>query len=99
MNRGEKRAMRVLLQNTVTSLYFCDGQERWTPRFREAHDFGLIQTALDAAQRESLSDVQAVLVTDREGALEFMPLQIQALIQPGPLPVRQNGPWEPGRRD
>jgi len=77
----EARTTRVLLQNTVTSLYFGAGQEGWTPRFGQAQDFKEIQSALETVGREKLADVQVVLVIERDGALEFMPMQIQALVK------------------
>jgi hypothetical protein len=75
--------MMIVLQNNVTSLYFCQRHDPWTPRFREAHDFGRIQGAIEFAQQEQISDVQVVVVIEKEGGLEFVPVQIQALVQSG----------------
>jgi hypothetical protein len=96
MNRHEDEGTKVLLQNMVTSLYFCQGQEAWTPRYRQAYNFGIIQAALETAQQENLSDVQVVLVINREGSLEFLPLQIQALIQAAPREARRGERWGSG---
>ena len=77
----EARTTRVLLQNTITSLYYGAGPESWTPRFGQAQDFKQIQSALETVGREKLTDVQVVLVIERESGLEFMPLQVQALVE------------------
>jgi hypothetical protein len=81
--------MRIVLQNNVTSLYFCHGHDTWTPRFREAHDFCRIDAAIEFAQQEQMSEVQVVMVIDKEGALEFVPVQIQPPVQSESSPLRR----------
>jgi hypothetical protein len=84
--------MRIVLQNNVTSLYFCQRHDPWTPRFREAQDFGRIQAAIEFAQQEQILDVQVVVVLEKEGGLEFVPVQIQP-------PVLSAGSASLGERD
>ncbi len=70
--------MRVILQNNSSSLYFCPGGQ-WTPRFKEAFDFRALETAIEFSRRENLTDVQAVVIQERTGCVEFMPYSIQRL--------------------
>ena len=71
--------MRVILQDNSSSLYFCRSNE-WTPRFKEAFDFRDLQTAIEFSRRENLTDVQALIIQEGAGHVEFMPYSIQRLI-------------------
>ncbi len=71
--------MRVILQNNSSSLYFCRG-DQWTPRFKEALDFHALENAIEFSRRENLTDVQALIIEERGGHVEFMPYSIQRLI-------------------
>ena len=71
--------MRVILQDNSTSLYFCGG-DQWTPRFKEAFDFRALETAIEFSRRQNLTDVQAVIIEDRAGRVEFTPYSIQRLM-------------------
>ena len=71
--------MRVILQDNSSSLYFCRSNE-WTPRFKEAFDFHDLQAAVEFSRRENLTDVQALIIEERGGHVEFMPYSIQRLI-------------------
>ena len=77
--------MRVILQNNSSSLYFCTGGQ-WTPRFKDAFDFRALQTAVEFSRRENLTDVQAVIIQERAGGVEFMPYSIQRLMNLMNLP-------------
>jgi hypothetical protein len=72
--------MRVILQNNSSSLYFGRGGQ-WTPGFKEAFDFRVLETAIEFSRRENLTDVQAVIIRERaDGGVEFMPYSIQRLM-------------------
>jgi len=77
---GPEVHMRVILQSNSSSLYFCRG-DYWTPRFKEAFDFGVLETAIEFSRHENLTDVQAVIIQERaDGGVEFMPYSIQRLM-------------------
>ena len=71
-------AMRVLLQNTDSSLYLS--KMGWVSSFKEALDFHKLQEAVDYSRKHNLSDVQVIIVMERaEGGVQFVPVQIHAL--------------------
>ena len=72
--------MRIVLQNNASSLYFRMGAETWTPSYKEAHDFGRVQSAVECAQKEKLTEVQIVIIVQSTAGLEFTPVQIQPLV-------------------
>jgi len=51
--------------------------DQWTPRFREALDFGDLQHAIEFSRQQNLNDVQAILIKERTGGVEFMPYSLQ----------------------
>ena len=73
--------MRIVLQNNASSLYFRLGPETWTPSCKEAHDFTRVQSAVERAQKEKLTEVQIVIIVEGRSGLEFTPVQIRPLVQ------------------
>jgi len=53
----------------------------WTPSFKEAQDFGGLQPAIEFACHHELFDAQIVIVMERETGVQFIPYQIQAMVQ------------------
>ena len=73
--------MRVILQRSSSTLYFCRG-DMWTPHFKQAHDFGTLEKAVEFTVHQHLEDVQAVLIKERTtGGVDFMPYSIQRLLR------------------
>src|SRR5713226_1036015 len=72
--------MRVVLQNISSSMYLGKGWGTWTPSFKDAQDFGGLQTAIEFARHHELFDAQIVIVMERETGVHFIPYQIQAMV-------------------
>ncbi len=72
--------MRVVLQNTASSLYVS--KLGWASSFKEAQDFKRLDEAVEYSRHNRLCDVQVVIAIERKpGGVEFIPFQIQTLIQ------------------
>ena len=72
--------MRVVLQNTASSLYVS--KIGWASSYKEACNFERLDEAIEYSRHNHLSDVQVVIAIERkQGGVEFIPFQIQALIQ------------------
>ncbi len=72
-NQYAAHAMRVLLRNTQTGLFYA-GQEKWTEKDTDALDFHETDAAMDAAWETKLQGVEVLMRFD-EPFLEI-PLQI-----------------------
>jgi len=55
--------MRTLVRKVSTGLYF-QGPDRWTNNPTEAHNFKLIDRALDFIQRWNLEDIELAFAFD-----------------------------------
>ena len=73
--------MRIVLQNILSSMYLGKGWGTWTPSFKEAQDFGNLQGAINFARDQELFDAQVIVVMERETGVQFIPYQIQTLVQ------------------
>lgn len=62
MKRDEKK-MRTLLRQSSTGLYF-QGPDRWTADPAEAHNFKMIDWALDFVRRWHLHDLELAFAFD-----------------------------------
>ena len=71
--------MRLLVQSNSTSLYFCRGNQ-WTPLFKEAYDFGSLANLKEFSKQSDTVDLQAVIVLERSGTIDFMPFPLQRLL-------------------
>jgi hypothetical protein len=72
--------MRIVLQDVESSLYFS--KLGWTSSFKEARDFGRIQQAIEYSCEHDLFNVQVIIVMQPEqGGLQFIPFQIQSIVQ------------------
>lgn len=77
---------RVLLQNNVSAYYFCRG-DYWTPRFKDARDFGSIEHAEEFSRSQNLMDVQIVVIEDRSDSADFL-----APVNQEPAPEAESRP-------
>lgn len=71
--------MRVVLQNNSTSLYFGFGHQ-WTPRFKDAQDFGSLENVLEFYSKEEMTDVQVVIILERSQGVQFCPFPPERLL-------------------
>ena len=71
--------MRVVLQNNSTSLYLDNGSQ-WMPGFRDAHDFQSLQNLFEFSRKETLQDVQVVIIVEKSQSIQFFPFPIQRLL-------------------
>jgi hypothetical protein len=71
--------MRVVLQNNSTSLYLGNGSQ-WTPGFRDAHDFQSLENLVEFSRKETLEDVQVVIIVEKSQSIQFFPFPIQRLL-------------------
>src|SRR6266436_3468796 len=62
--------MRLVLQSNSTSLYYCWG-DQWTPRFKEAHDFGSFNNVVEFLRESKLEGVELVLIHESIGRINF----------------------------
>ncbi len=72
-------------------MYLGKGWGTWTPSFKEAQDFGGLQAAIEFARQYEMFDAQIVIVMEREAGVQFIPYQIQAMVQ-------ETNPSEANRR-
>ena len=77
--------MRIVLQSNSTSLYFCD-YDQWTPRFKQAHDFGSLGNLIEFSRKEKITDVQVVIILEKAEGIEFLPFPIDRLLGNAPAP-------------
>jgi hypothetical protein len=70
--------MRTLLRNTATGLYF-QGPDRWTSNPTEAHDFKMIDRALDFIETWRLRDMELAFGFKNARAVTGVPLEKIAL--------------------
>ena len=71
--------MRLVLQSNSTSLYYCWG-DQWTPRFKEAHNFGSFNNVVEFLRESKLQDVELVLIHESIGRINFVPYPLQRLL-------------------
>ena len=70
--------MRLVLQSNSTSLYYCWG-DQWTPRFKEAQDFGSFNNVVEFLRESKLEGVELVLIHESIGRINFVPYPLQRL--------------------
>ncbi len=66
--------MRTLLRKTSTGLYF-QGPDQWTTDPAEAHNFKLIDRALQFVERWSLKDMELAFAFDDVEDVTHVPLE------------------------
>ena len=71
--------MRLVLQSNSTSLYYCWG-DQWTPRFKEAHNFGSFNSVIEFLRDNKMQDVELVLIYESIGRINFVPYPLQRLL-------------------
>ena len=75
--------MRLVLQSNSTSLYYCWG-DQWTPRFKEARNFGSFNDVAEMLRTSKLEGVELVLIDESIGRISFMPYPVQRLMDGRP---------------
>ena len=70
--------MRTLLRNRATGLYF-QGPDRWTTNAAEAHDFKMIDRALNFIETWRLRDMELAFGFKNSRAVTEVPLERIAL--------------------
>ena len=75
--------MRLVLQSNSTSLYYCWG-DRWTPRFKEAHNFCSFENVIEFLRTSKLEEVELLLIDEGIGQINFMPYPLQRLMGAAP---------------
>jgi len=75
--------MRLVLQSTTTSLYLCKDYQ-WTPRFKEAHDFGSVQKVIEFFRGSQPTDLQLIIILERNGRIHFVPFPLERLLNSPP---------------
>ena len=75
--------MRLVLQSNSTSLYYCWG-DQWTPRFKEARNFGSFNDVAEMLRTSKLEGVELVLIDESIGRISFMPYPVQRLMHARP---------------
>ncbi len=65
--------MRTLLRQAATGLYF-EGPDKWTPNASAAHNFKMIDRALDFVSRFKLHDLELVFAFDDAEEVTTVPL-------------------------
>jgi len=81
--------MRLVLQSNSTSLYYCWG-DQWTPRFKEAHNFGSFNNVIEFLRASKLEGVELVLIHESIGRINFMPYPLQRLFEAEDSSLRSN---------
>jgi len=71
--KRDKRKMRTLLRQTVTGLYF-EAPDKWTRAPSRAHNFKMIDRALDFVSRFELPDLELVFAFDDLDEVTTVPL-------------------------
>ena len=71
--------MRLVLQSNSTSLYYCWG-DQWTPRFKEAHNFGSFENVIEFLRETKLQEVELVLIHESIGRINFVPYPLHRLL-------------------
>jgi len=66
--------MRTLLRNTATGLYF-EGPDRWTSNPAHAHDFKLIDRALNFIETWRLRDMELAFAFKNSRPVTGVPLE------------------------
>ena len=72
VNRDEKK-MRTLLRKVSTGLYF-EGPDRWTSSPARAHNFKMIDRAIEFVERWKLKDMEIAFAFDDFGQVTRVPL-------------------------
>lgn len=72
VTRDEKK-MRTLLRQATTGLYF-EGPDKWTPHASEAHNFKMIDRALEFVSRFKLRDLELVFAFDDLDEVTTVPI-------------------------
>ena len=67
--------MKTLLRHAQTGQYF-HSLDSWTPDRGEAHDFGLIPTAVKFAKKLRVPGLELILDLDQEQELRNTPFEI-----------------------
>ncbi len=70
--------MRTLLRQVSTGLYF-QGPDKWTNDPAEAHNFKMIDRALDFIHKFSLNDVEVAFAFKDTSQVQSVPLEKIAL--------------------
>jgi hypothetical protein len=70
--------MRTLLRNTATGLYF-EGPDRWTSNPAQAHDFKMIDRALNFIETWRLRDMELAFAFKNARPVTGVPLAKIAL--------------------
>ncbi len=65
--------MRTLLRNTATGLYF-EGPDRWTSNPAQAHDFRMIDRALNFIETWRLRDMELAFAFKNSRPVTGVPL-------------------------
>ena len=71
--RRDERHMRTLLRRVSTGLYF-QGPDRWTRNPTEAHNFKLIDRAVEFVQKWHLRDMELAFVFDDPHEVTRVPI-------------------------
>ena len=85
--------MRLVLQSNSTSLYYCWG-DQWTPRFKEAHNFGSFNNVVEFLRDSKLQEVELVLIHESIGRINFVPYPLQRLMGAERCSPRSSGNTE-----
>ncbi len=76
--RRDERHMRTLLRKVSTGLYFR-GPDQWTNDPAEAHNFKLIDRAIQFVERWKLEDMELAFAFADEEEVTHVPLDKMAL--------------------
>ena len=71
--RRDERHMRTLLRRISTGLYF-QGPDRWTSNPSEAHNFKMIDRALEFIHRWHLNDMELAFAFDDPQEITRVPI-------------------------
>jgi len=70
--------MRTVLRNTATGLYF-QGPDKWTSNPADAHDFKMIDRALNFIETWRLRDMELAFAFKNSRAVTGVPIEKVAL--------------------
>jgi hypothetical protein len=70
--------MKTLLRQVSTGLYF-QGPDQWTTNPRKAHNFKMIDRALDFIQRWKIQDVELAFAFEDRSSVKRVPVEKLAI--------------------
>jgi hypothetical protein len=72
--------MKLILQSNTTSLYLCKG-DQWTPRYKDAYNFGSLHNLVEYTKKNDVADLQIVIINERSDGIDFVPFPVQLLLK------------------